>query len=53
LYPVPCLIIDRENWRFNTGMGLSNVAPTILQLMGLQQPPEMLGKSVLLESYGG
>ncbi len=53
VYPVPCLIIDEENWRLNTGMGLSNVAPTILQLMGLQQPPEMKGKSILLETYSG
>lgn len=51
VYPVPCMIIDHENWRLNTGMGLSSVAPTILQLMGLQQPPEMLGQSVLLESF--
>ncbi len=51
VYPVPCMIIDNENWRLNTGMGLCSVAPTILQLMGLQQPPEMLGKSVLLESF--
>jgi len=51
VYPVPCMIIDQENWHLNTGMGLSSVAPTILQLMGLQQPPEMLGKSVLLEPY--
>ncbi|VAW73941.1 hypothetical protein MNBD_GAMMA10-2810, partial [hydrothermal vent metagenome] len=49
----PCLIIDQENWRLNTGMGLSSVAPTILQLMGLQQPPEMLGSSVLLEPRSG
>ncbi len=52
-YPVPCMIIDDENWRLNTGMGLSSVAPTILQLMGLQQPPDMLGSSVLLESFNG
>jgi len=51
VYPVPCMIIDQDKWRLNTGMGLSSVAPTLLQLMGLQQPPEMLGTSVLLESY--
>ncbi|MDH5570175.1 MAG: 2,3-bisphosphoglycerate-independent phosphoglycerate mutase [Gammaproteobacteria bacterium] len=51
VYPVPCLIIDEVNWRLCTGMGLSSVAPTILQMMGLQQPPDMTGKSVLLEPY--
>lgn len=49
LYPVPCLIVDKSRWRLATGAGLSCVAPTILQLMGLSQPPTMTGKSLLLE----
>ncbi|MDQ3797378.1 MAG: 2,3-bisphosphoglycerate-independent phosphoglycerate mutase [Pseudomonadota bacterium] len=49
LYPVPCLIVDKVNWRLMTGAGLSSVAPTILQLMGLPQPSSMTGKSLLLE----
>jgi 2,3-bisphosphoglycerate-independent phosphoglycerate mutase len=49
LYPVPCLVIDKSRWRMATGAGLSSVAPTILQLMGLSQPPAMTGKSLLLE----
>jgi 2,3-bisphosphoglycerate-independent phosphoglycerate mutase len=49
LYPVPCLIIDKSNWRLATGAGLSSVTPTILQLMGLSQPSAMTGKSLLLE----
>jgi 2,3-bisphosphoglycerate-independent phosphoglycerate mutase len=51
VYPVPCMIIDKEYWRLSTGMGLSSVAPTLLQMMGLQQPPDMTGESVLLEAY--
>ena len=51
IYPVPCLIIDEQHWRLATGAGLSAVAPTLLQLMGLQQPPEMTGKSILLEPH--
>lgn len=51
VYPVPCMIIDEENWRLTTGSGLSCVAPTLLQLMGLQQPPDMKGSSILLESF--
>ncbi len=51
LYPVPCLIIDEANWHLRPGCDLSAVAPTILQLMGLQQPPSMTGKSLLLAEY--
>ena len=51
LYPVPCLIIDEISWHLRTGAGLSNIAPTLLQMMGLQQPAGMTGKSLLLEPY--
>jgi len=51
VYPVPCMIIDKECWHLSTGAGLSNVAPTLLEMMGLQQPPDMTGKSILLQSY--
>lgn len=51
VYPVPCLVIDGVHWRLSTGAGLSSVAPTLLQMMGLQQPPDMKGKSILLEEY--
>ncbi len=49
VYPVPCLIIDKSNWRLSTEGGLSNLAPTVLQLMGLPKPNSMPGKSLLLE----
>ncbi len=49
LYPVPCLIIDQKRWRLRTGCGLSNVAPTVLQLMGLTQPERMNTESILLQ----
>ena len=48
VYPVPCLIIDRTYWSLNTNGGLGNLAPTVLQLMGLEQPAEMKCKSLLL-----
>ncbi len=51
VYPVPCMVIDEVSWRLCTGMGLSSIAPTILQMMGLQQPPDMTGVSMLLEAY--
>lgn len=51
LYPVPCLVIDQANWHLLPGGDLSSVAPTVLQLMGLQQPPSMTGKSLLMREY--
>ncbi|MBT8126737.1 MAG: 2,3-bisphosphoglycerate-independent phosphoglycerate mutase [Gammaproteobacteria bacterium] len=51
LYPVPCMIIDETNWHLMPGGDLSSVAPTVLQLMGLQQPSEMTGKSLLRKKY--
>ncbi|MGF1642026.1 MAG: 2,3-bisphosphoglycerate-independent phosphoglycerate mutase [Thiotrichales bacterium] len=51
-YPVPFLVVDSHNWRLATGGGLSNVAPTILQLMGLQKPDGMDTDSMLLENLG-
>jgi 2,3-bisphosphoglycerate-independent phosphoglycerate mutase len=51
LYPVPCMIIDEANWHLLPGGDLSSVAPTVLQLMGLQQPSEMTGKSLLMKEY--
>ncbi len=49
LYPVPCLVIDETTWQLSCAGGLANVAPTVLQLMGLAQPAQMTGKSLLLK----
>jgi 2,3-bisphosphoglycerate-independent phosphoglycerate mutase len=51
VYPVPCLVIDEVPWRLSTGENLSAIAPTLLQLMGIAQPEEMKGKSLLLEEF--
>ena len=48
VFPVPCLIIDEVNWQLSIGAGLNSIAPTILHLMGLQQPSAMTGRSLLL-----
>jgi len=48
VYPVPCLIIDETHWQLSIGSALHNIAPTILQLMGLQQPEGMTSRSILL-----
>ncbi len=49
VYPVPCLIIDKSFWKLRTGAGLSNIAPTVLQLMGISKPESINCKSILLE----
>lgn len=51
-YPVPFMVIDQSYWVMRTGGGLSNVAPTVLQLMGLEQPSGMTGESMLLDEVG-
>ncbi len=50
-YPVPCLIMDRQNWKLSCQSGLASIAPTVLQLMGIKIPQHMKYDSLLLESY--
>lgn len=52
-YPVPCLVIDDANWQLSSAGGLSNVAPTVLQLMGLAIPDAMTAGSLLLRELPG
>lgn len=40
---VPCVILGEDNIQMQDGI-LADVAPTILKLMGVSQPPEMTGK---------
>jgi 2,3-bisphosphoglycerate-independent phosphoglycerate mutase len=44
--PVPIVLIDKELKLINNGV-LGDIAPTILELMGLEQPIEMTRKSLL------
>ena len=46
--PVPCILVD-DSYRgtLRGGGKLGDVAPTLLALMGLPQPPEMTGQSLL------
>ncbi len=48
--PVPCILVgnNTENQGLKSGK-LADVAPTILQLMGLAKPVEMTGESLLAE----
>jgi len=44
--PVPLILVDKEIKHINNG-ALANIAPTILELMGIKQPKEMTMKSLL------
>jgi 2,3-bisphosphoglycerate-independent phosphoglycerate mutase len=48
-YPVPCLVMDEDNWQLSCSGGLANVAPTVLRLMGIEPPAAMPAPSLLLK----
>ena len=48
-HPVPCLVVDEQRWRLVSHGGLSQVAPAVLQLMGLPVPEAMDRGSVLID----
>ncbi|MEA4869641.1 MAG: 2,3-bisphosphoglycerate-independent phosphoglycerate mutase [Christensenella sp.] len=47
--PVPCILVDNErrNVILREGGRLSDLAPTLLELLGLPVPKEMTGKSLI------
>ncbi len=51
-YPVPCLVLDETNWHLSSAGGLANVAPTVLQLMGIT-PAAGMTNSLLLRKLPG
>ncbi len=46
--PVPLAVIGAGDVKLRAGGVLADLAPTMLKLMALPQPPEMTGKSLLL-----
>lgn len=49
-YPVPFILVNeylREKVKLRSGGILSDIAPTILQLIGLNKPSKMTGKSLI------
>ncbi|HEU5217953.1 MAG TPA: 2,3-bisphosphoglycerate-independent phosphoglycerate mutase [Gemmatimonadales bacterium] len=44
--PVPFVAVNTSLRRLRGGGALCDVAPTILQLLGLEQPPEMTGRAL-------
>jgi 2,3-bisphosphoglycerate-independent phosphoglycerate mutase len=49
--PVPLVYVGERQARFRESGSLCDVAPTLLAIMGLSQPREMTGKS-LIEFHG-
>ncbi len=45
--PVPLILVSEKNYGLSGGGALCDLAPTLLQLMGLPQPEEMDGRSLL------
>lgn len=48
-YPVPFLIMGEGPVRLSTGRGLADIAPTVLELLGIPQPRVMTGRSLVLK----
>jgi 2,3-bisphosphoglycerate-independent phosphoglycerate mutase len=46
---VPCILVDSDYHPALNNGKLADIAPTILQLMGIPQPPEMTGVSLIKE----
>ncbi|WP_338876024.1 2,3-bisphosphoglycerate-independent phosphoglycerate mutase [Spirosoma sp. SC4-14] len=46
---VPCILVDNDYHPTLNDGKLADIAPTILQLMGIPQPPEMTGVSLINE----
>ena len=44
--PVPIILVDKDLTTINSGV-LGDLAPTILELMGIEKPAVMTGKSLL------
>ncbi len=50
-YPVPFILVDQKlkNAKLHSDGKLADVIPTMLHLMGLTQPKEMTGRSLIIE----
>ncbi|HHV79875.1 MAG TPA: 2,3-bisphosphoglycerate-independent phosphoglycerate mutase [Firmicutes bacterium] len=45
--PVPCILVDDRPARLRNGI-LADIAPTLLELLGLEKPEEMDGESLIV-----
>lgn len=46
--PVPFLLVNCPGYGLREGGCLADIAPTLIELMGMEQPKEMTGKSLLV-----
>ena len=44
--PVPFLYANNENVRLREGGALQDIAPTVLSILGIEQPPQMKGRDL-------
>ena len=44
--PVPLILVGMENAKLKEGK-LADLAPTMLEIMGLEKPQEMTGESII------
>jgi 2,3-bisphosphoglycerate-independent phosphoglycerate mutase len=48
--PVPFLLVNADpKWKLKEGGRLCDIVPTLIELMGMKQPEEMTGHSLLIE----
>jgi 2,3-bisphosphoglycerate-independent phosphoglycerate mutase len=52
-YDVPLIIVGKpfQGWTLRSGGRLADIAPTALAVLGLEQPGEMTGKSLLVPAH--
>ena len=46
---VPFILVNTEGYGLREGGCLADIAPTLIELMGMEQPKEMTGKSLLIK----
>ncbi len=47
--PVPFILVNCDGYELREGGCLADIAPTLIELMGMEQPAEMTGKSLLIK----
>ncbi|MCR5737892.1 MAG: 2,3-bisphosphoglycerate-independent phosphoglycerate mutase [Eubacterium sp.] len=48
--PVPFILVNaEEGWKLREGGCLADIAPTLIEVMGMEQPMEMTGKSLIVK----